>query len=189
MAHYVHRPAPRFDFGGSGFLTRIAAPSDSCWKKYKNVELQKEQIRVPNSAGPHELGWVIIQKKREPVVMFSLYQKSMDGFVPVQTKFMPARPTFSILNEMCDLFGSGTKNMSAPMTDLTFDMPGYKDFQEAMNDSTAFMIDEMMGWFKGSEHFGAVMAHVYLAVSGDVMNWLAKAQTGPSAPHPGQPGN
>lgn len=190
MAHYVRRPTPRSDFGGSGYLDSVMAPRGSCWEEFNTKDLWKQRISVPNATGAHKLGWTILNKNREPAVLFSLYQNSIDGFVATRTMSIPARPTFSIMNEMHDVFStSAYKKMSAPETGFPFEMPGLKQFNEDMEEMSEFLVDEMSQWFRSSEHFSMVMAHVYMAVSGDVMNWLGKAQTRPSAPGPGQPGN
>ncbi len=186
------RPKSNFNYGGPGYLSRIQPPAGSCWSRLDFKDIAQQRIEVRHSAGAHELGWVIRDKAGEPNVLFTLYQQTHDGFIAVRTKAIPARPVFSVTNEMIEVFGAGTRTMAEPASPLfarcALTMPDLKEFQDDIEDMTLFMGDEMLQWFRNDIHFRALAKKVYTAVSGDVSQWLSRPQTR-LPPRPAQPGN
>lgn len=193
MSKNIRRPALRSDFEGPGYLSGIKAPPDSCWKSINARELWRHHMRVRHSSGAHELSWIIREKNQEPLVLFALQQKTIDGFVATRTKQFAARPVFSLMNEMEEVFGAGRKKFTAPASTAfercRTDMPGLREFQEGIEDMQNFLVDEMGQWLRPDDNVKKLIERVYLAVSGDVMHWLSQPKIRPAGPRPGQPGN
>lgn len=191
MSKNIRRPALRSDFEGPGYLSGIKAPPDSCWKSINARELWRHHMRVRHASGAHELSWTIRDKDQEPLVLFALQQKTIDGFVATRTMQFAARPVFSLINEMQDVFGAGRKKFTVPASTAfercRIDMPGLFEFQEDIADMQKFLVDEMGQWLRHDDHVKKLIERIYLAVSGDVMTHLSRAPKGVIPPRPAQP--
>lgn len=187
----MRRNFPRSPHDDKGVLVGVKPPRDSQWDKVNSVTLWDTPILVPQSSGEHELGWVILNTNNVPKVLFSLYQKSMDGFVPVRTLTIPARPTFAILDDMNRVH---QKRDAAPPSETLPDIfnlpvPTHAEYHAAMQEMSEYLFREMTAWLRPGDNTGKLCAVIYLAVSTDVQNWLARTPSPAKSPGPGQPGN